>query len=95
MPACADAAIADAGSCANWTDMGAAIHAVAIHTSTRLNHMSDMPTCANTAITSTCAGADGADVCARPHAMATDMRTDTHAQHIHTCADIGESQCRC
>ena len=91
----ADAAIADACARANRTNMGAAVHAVAVHTSARLNHIADMSACPHAAITGAGAGANRADMGARAHAMATDMRADTHAQHLDTCADIGEGQCGC
>lgn len=91
----ADAAIANTGSRTDRTDMGAAVHAVAVHTSARLNHISDMSACSHTAITRASAGADRADMGTRANAMAADMRADTHAQHLNTGADIGEGQCGC
>ena len=91
----ADAAIANTGACADRTDMGAAVHTVAVHTRARLNHISDMSACPHTAITGACAGADRADMGTRAHAMAADMRADTHAQHLHARTDIGKGQCRC
>ena len=91
----ADAAIADASACANRTNMGAAVHAVAVHTRARLNHIADMSACSHTAITRAGSGADRADMGARAHAVAADMRTDTNTQHLYPCADIGEGQCGC
>ena len=92
--ACADAAIADTGTGADRADMGAAVDAVTVHTRARLDHMSDMSPCTHAAVTGACTGADRADMGSRAHTMAADMCADTHAQHLHACADIGESQGR-
>jgi hypothetical protein len=95
MRARADAAIADTSACANRTDMSAAIHAVAIHASARLDHISDMSASPHAAITGAGSRAHRADMGARAHTMAADMRADTHTQHLYPRADIGEGQCGC
>jgi hypothetical protein len=95
MRPCADAAITDTRARADRTHMGASVHAMAVHAGTGLDHMPDMPACSHAAITGACAGADRADMGARAHAMAADVRAHTHAQHLHTCADIGKSQHGC
>jgi hypothetical protein len=91
----ANAAIADAGACTDRTDMSAAIYAVAVHTSARLNHIADMSAGSHAAISGACSGADRTNMGARADTMTADMCADTDAQHLHTCADIGEGQCRC
>ena len=95
MRARANATIANTSARANRTDMGAAVHAVAVHTGARLDHISDMSACTHAAITRAGAGANRADMGTRTHAMAADMRADTNAQHFHARTDIGEGQCGC
>ena len=81
---------ADPGS--GPADMRACADAVVADTGANTNGPAGMRTGINTVAADTAARANRPDMGARAHTMLADMRADAHAQHIHTCPDIGISR---
>jgi hypothetical protein len=81
---------ADTGS--GPADMRACADTAVTNTGAHANGRTRMRAGINAVAADTAAGADRTDMGARAHTMLADMRANTHAQHIHTRADIGISR---
>ena len=94
MRAGANAAIAGPPACADRTDMGARIDAVAADTGAYADNRTGMATGTHAVIADTGAGADRTDMCAGTDTMAPDMRPDAHAEDTDARAHIGNGRGR-